>query len=300
MTYPTAHRFADDLRNLEFSEMACFWFPSLQRVCAVGDGRDCMGRVFMWDSGRSAPLPCACVMFARSPLLALAGCLVLQWHRSASFGVGFLRGVRVLHIKGQHGGYSVIADVSSDVAEMLPALVSTVGEIGGHSKKILSCDFKQTRPFQILTASEDFQVCARVCVCACVCVLVVFVCSELKLRPMRLEGFASKLLFEPRSRSTQRLSTQLFDSSKNKTCKQEMPSRQRNALELMCVPVDCQQVNVFNGPPFKFVQSCKEHQKFVNCVRFVCERISRIRGAAREGRMDGWREGEGRTGRQAD
>lgn len=27
------------------------------------------------------------------------------------------------------------------------------------------------------------------------------------------------------------------------------------------------QVNVFNGPPFKFLQSCKEHQKFVNCVR---------------------------------
>ena len=62
------------------------WSPDSQRVCAVGDGRDCMGRVFMWDSG------------------------------------------------------------------------STVGEIGGHSKKILSCDFKQSRPFQILTAAEDFQV----------------------------------------------------------------------------------------------------------------------------------------------
>ena len=35
---------------------------------------------------------------------------------------------------------------------------STVGEIGGHSKKILSCDFKQSRPFQILTGSEDLQV----------------------------------------------------------------------------------------------------------------------------------------------
>lgn len=42
---------------------------------------------------------------------------------------------------------------------LLSALASTVGEIAGHSKKILSCDFKQTRPFQILTASEDFQVC---------------------------------------------------------------------------------------------------------------------------------------------
>ena len=62
------------------------WSPDSQRVCAVGDGRDCMGRVFMWDSG------------------------------------------------------------------------STVGEISGHSKKILSCDFKQSRPFQILTAAEDFQV----------------------------------------------------------------------------------------------------------------------------------------------
>lgn len=36
---------------------------------------------------------------------------------------------------------------------------SSVGEISGHGKKILSCDFKQTRPFQIATASEDMQVC---------------------------------------------------------------------------------------------------------------------------------------------
>ena len=35
---------------------------------------------------------------------------------------------------------------------------SSVGEISGHGKKILSCDFKQTRPFQIVTASEDMQV----------------------------------------------------------------------------------------------------------------------------------------------
>eukprot|EP00960_Hanusia_phi_P031002 749015-Hanusia_phi.AAC.3 len=35
---------------------------------------------------------------------------------------------------------------------------SSVGEIAGHSKKILSCDFKPVKPFQIATASEDFQV----------------------------------------------------------------------------------------------------------------------------------------------
>mmetsp|Transcript_45263 Transcript_45263/g.107941 ORF Transcript_45263/g.107941 Transcript_45263/m.107941 type:complete len:609 (+) Transcript_45263:50-1876(+) len=34
---------------------------------------------------------------------------------------------------------------------------SSVGDISGHSKKILSCDFKQTRPFQVATGGEDFQ-----------------------------------------------------------------------------------------------------------------------------------------------
>jgi len=35
---------------------------------------------------------------------------------------------------------------------------SSVGEISGHSKTITCCDFKQTRPYRIVTGSEDFQV----------------------------------------------------------------------------------------------------------------------------------------------
>lgn len=35
---------------------------------------------------------------------------------------------------------------------------SSVGEISGHAKPISSCDFKQTRPFRVATASEDFAV----------------------------------------------------------------------------------------------------------------------------------------------
>jgi hypothetical protein len=41
---------------------------------------------------------------------------------------------------------------------------SSVGEISGHSKKILSCDLKQARPFQIATGSEDFQVKYSTCI----------------------------------------------------------------------------------------------------------------------------------------
>ncbi|PWZ07478.1 Actin-interacting protein 1-2 [Zea mays] len=33
---------------------------------------------------------------------------------------------------------------------------STVGEFDGHSKRVLSCDFKPTRPFHIVTCGEDF------------------------------------------------------------------------------------------------------------------------------------------------
>lgn len=61
---------------------------------------------------------------------------------------------------------------------------SSVGEISGHKKFISSCDFKQTRPFRIVTGSEDFS------------------------------------------------------------------------------------VNWFEGPPFKFKESKKDHTRFVNCVRF--------------------------------
>eukprot|EP01006_Ploeotia_vitrea_P029137 TRINITY_DN61719_c0_g1_i1.p1 TRINITY_DN61719_c0_g1~~TRINITY_DN61719_c0_g1_i1.p1 ORF type:complete len:613 (+),score=92.04 TRINITY_DN61719_c0_g1_i1:38-1840(+) len=61
---------------------------------------------------------------------------------------------------------------------------TTVGEVSGHSKKILSCDFKPTRPFRVVTASEDFQ------------------------------------------------------------------------------------HNFYEGPPFKFKHSFKEHTSFVNCVRY--------------------------------
>ncbi|KAK1660977.1 hypothetical protein QYE76_049136 [Lolium multiflorum] len=33
---------------------------------------------------------------------------------------------------------------------------STVGDFDGHSKRVLSCDFKPTRPFRIVTCGEDF------------------------------------------------------------------------------------------------------------------------------------------------
>eukprot|EP00288_Rhodomonas_lens_P006698 CAMPEP_0177727662 /NCGR_PEP_ID=MMETSP0484_2-20121128/20445_1 /TAXON_ID=354590 /ORGANISM="Rhodomonas lens, Strain RHODO" /LENGTH=603 /DNA_ID=CAMNT_0019240339 /DNA_START=48 /DNA_END=1859 /DNA_ORIENTATION=- len=35
---------------------------------------------------------------------------------------------------------------------------SSVGEISGHSKKVLTCDYKQTKPLQVCSGSEDFQV----------------------------------------------------------------------------------------------------------------------------------------------
>ncbi|OQS01263.1 hypothetical protein ACHHYP_01480 [Achlya hypogyna] len=37
---------------------------------------------------------------------------------------------------------------------------NSIGEIAGHQKRILSVDYKPSRPFRILTASEDFNVCA--------------------------------------------------------------------------------------------------------------------------------------------
>lgn len=61
------------------------WSDDSKRVVAVGEGKEKMGTVFMWDTG------------------------------------------------------------------------SSVGEISGHSKAILSCDFKQTRPYRIATGSEDNQ-----------------------------------------------------------------------------------------------------------------------------------------------
>lgn len=35
---------------------------------------------------------------------------------------------------------------------------STVGDFDGHSKRVLSCAFKPTRPFRIITCGEDFLV----------------------------------------------------------------------------------------------------------------------------------------------
>lgn len=35
---------------------------------------------------------------------------------------------------------------------------STVGDFDGHSKQVLSCAFKPTRPFRIVTGGEDFMV----------------------------------------------------------------------------------------------------------------------------------------------
>ncbi|WOL02858.1 actin-interacting protein 1-2 [Canna indica] len=61
---------------------------------------------------------------------------------------------------------------------------STVGEFDGHSRRVLSCAFKPTRPFRIVTCSEDFL------------------------------------------------------------------------------------VNFYEGPPFKFKLSQREHSNFVNCIRF--------------------------------
>jgi len=61
---------------------------------------------------------------------------------------------------------------------------ASVGEITGHSKPIISCDFKPSRPFRVVTGSEDLQ------------------------------------------------------------------------------------ANWFEGPPFKFVKAFKDHQRFINCVRF--------------------------------
>ncbi|KAK4750998.1 hypothetical protein SAY87_004480 [Trapa incisa] len=61
---------------------------------------------------------------------------------------------------------------------------STVGDFDGHSRRVLSCAFKPTRPFRIVTCGEDFI------------------------------------------------------------------------------------VNFYEGPPFKFKLSCRDHANFVNCVRF--------------------------------
>ncbi|GKV42921.1 hypothetical protein SLEP1_g50276 [Rubroshorea leprosula] len=61
---------------------------------------------------------------------------------------------------------------------------STVGDFDGHSRRVLSCDFKPTRPFRIATCGEDFL------------------------------------------------------------------------------------VNFYEGPPFKFKLSQREHSNFVNCIRF--------------------------------
>ncbi|OWM62627.1 actin-interacting protein 1-2 [Punica granatum] len=61
---------------------------------------------------------------------------------------------------------------------------TNVGEFDGHSKRVLSCAFKPTRPFRIVTCGEDFI------------------------------------------------------------------------------------VNFYEGPPFKFKLSCRDHSNFVNCVRF--------------------------------
>ncbi len=37
---------------------------------------------------------------------------------------------------------------------------NSIGDIVGHQKRILSVDYKPTRPYRILTASEDCNVCA--------------------------------------------------------------------------------------------------------------------------------------------
>lgn len=70
-------------------------------------------------------------------------------------------------------------------AAMLWDSGASVGEITGHSKPIISADFKPTRPFRVVTGSEDFQ------------------------------------------------------------------------------------ANWFEGPPFKFIKAFKEHNRFINSVRFA-------------------------------
>jgi hypothetical protein len=34
---------------------------------------------------------------------------------------------------------------------------NSVGELGGHSKRVISCAYKPSRPFRIFTSSEDFK-----------------------------------------------------------------------------------------------------------------------------------------------
>eukprot|EP00013_Stygamoeba_regulata_P012926 CAMPEP_0177678464 /NCGR_PEP_ID=MMETSP0447-20121125/29021_1 /TAXON_ID=0 /ORGANISM="Stygamoeba regulata, Strain BSH-02190019" /LENGTH=602 /DNA_ID=CAMNT_0019187465 /DNA_START=146 /DNA_END=1954 /DNA_ORIENTATION=+ len=101
-----------DIRVIAGAIKDICWSEDSKRICAVGEGRDVCGRVFLWDSGAS------------------------------------------------------------------------VGEISGHAGNINSCDFKQTRPYRIATGGED------------------------------------------------------------------------------------KWVNWFEGPPFKFKTSFKEHTRWVNCVRF--------------------------------
>ncbi len=36
---------------------------------------------------------------------------------------------------------------------------SSVGEITGHSKNLLTCDFKPNRPYRVVTGGEDFAAC---------------------------------------------------------------------------------------------------------------------------------------------
>jgi WD40 repeat protein len=53
-----------------------------------------------------------------------------------------------------HSGYIILYAKFSQMCRWDSG--STVGDFDGHSKRVLSCDFKPTRPFRIVTCGEDF------------------------------------------------------------------------------------------------------------------------------------------------
>ncbi|KAG0495461.1 hypothetical protein HPP92_000152 [Vanilla planifolia] len=179
------------------------WSPDGQRIVASGDGKG--NRSFEHSfSGVVANTSCQEDFTLDSPCnnggLSLdLMCLLLLHLQRAIVVVGALEisnssGVLMSHKlffemspsfdNGGALGYAFI------IVENLLKLASwwdsgtNIGEFDGHSKRVLSCDFKPTRPFRIVTCGEDFI------------------------------------------------------------------------------------LNFYEGPPFKFKHSHRDHSNFVNCVRF--------------------------------
>ncbi|KAJ4961455.1 hypothetical protein NE237_021365 [Protea cynaroides] len=95
---------------------------------------------------------------------------------------------RIDDLQWSHDGQRIVASGDGKGKSFVRAFMwdsgSTVGDFDGHSKRVLSCAFKPTRPFRIVTCGEDFL------------------------------------------------------------------------------------VNFYEGPPFKFKLSHRDHSNFVNCIRF--------------------------------